>query len=70
MVGMEAYGINGVLLGRMESDGCIRKDGVMIFKIVDGMVYSMHEQCLGRYANGVGKHWGGMTIFSLWEDEM
>ncbi|MCO8164810.1 hypothetical protein NJC38_21975 [Pseudomonas sp. 21LCFQ010] len=69
LVGMNAYGTNGVHLGQMCSDRCIRKDGVVIFRIIDFKVYSMHSQCLGRYANGVGTHWGGAMIFSLLEGD-
>jgi hypothetical protein len=64
-VGWTAYGHNRAKLGRLDSDGCIRHQGAVVFRIVGDAIYSMHERYLGRLQRGIGSTERGELLFVL-----
>lgn len=52
-VGFCVYGQTNTRLGTMDSEGVIRSDRAVIFRVRDGAVYSMHESYMGRLVGGV-----------------
>lgn len=64
-VGWIAYGSNRVQLGRLDKDGCIRHHGVVVFRIKDDAIYSMHDRYLGRMMHSVGSTDKGELLFVL-----
>lgn len=62
---VEVYGQNDAKLGRMDSQGIVRWGETVIFRVVNGVIYSMHGGYLGRLLNGVGKTDRGQLIFTL-----
>lgn len=61
------YGQNDTMLGTMDSEGVIRSDRAVIFRVRDGAVYSMHESYLGKLIGGVCRAQRGELIFTLRE---
>lgn len=61
----EVFGQNNAKLGWMDSEGIIRSEGTVIFRVVNGAIYSMHGGYLGRLMDGVGKTDRGQLIFRL-----
>lgn len=61
------YGQNDTMLGTMDSEGVIRSDRAVIFRVRDGAVYSMHESYLGKLIGGVCRTQRGDLIFTLRE---
>jgi hypothetical protein len=61
----EVYGQNNARLGWMDSEGIIRSNETVIFRVVNGSIYSMHGGYLGRLLDGVGKTDRGQLIFRL-----
>ncbi len=59
------YGQNDTLLGTMDSEGVIRSDRAVIFRVRDGTVYSMHESYLGKLVDGVCCTPRGEVIFTV-----
>jgi hypothetical protein len=59
------YGQNDTLLGTMDSEGVIRSDRAVIFRVRDGAVYSMHESYLGKLVGGVCCTPRGEVIFTV-----
>lgn len=59
------YGENETLLGTMDSEGIIRSDRAVIFRVRDGAVYSMHESYLGKLVGGVCRTPRGEVIFTV-----
>lgn len=66
--GKKAYGQNDLCLGVLAADGCIRKDGVVVMRVVRDQIFSMHDQYLGHCIDGVGKSSNGSLLFVLRED--
>ncbi|EGH46333.1 MULTISPECIES: hypothetical protein [Pseudomonas syringae group] len=61
------YGQNNSRLGTMDSEGVIRSDQAVIFRVRDGAVYSMHESYLGKLVEGGCRTSRGELIFALRE---
>jgi hypothetical protein len=61
----EVYGQNNAKLGWMDGQGVVRSNEVVIFRVENGVIYSMHGSYLGRLMDGVGKTDRGQLIFSL-----
>lgn len=61
------YGQNDTMLGTMDSEGVIRSDRAVIFRVRDGAVYSMHDSYLGKLIGGVCRTQRGELIFTLRE---
>ncbi|PYD92329.1 hypothetical protein DNF23_12995 [Pseudomonas syringae pv. pisi] len=59
------YGQNNTRLGTMDSEGVVRSDRAVIFRVRDGAVYSMHESYLGKLVNGVCRTSRDELIFTL-----
>lgn len=59
------YGQNSTKLGTMDSEGVIRSDRALIFRVRDGAVYSVHESYLGKLVDGVCRTTRGELIFTL-----
>ncbi|MEQ4284488.1 hypothetical protein [Pseudomonas syringae] len=59
------YGQNNSRLGTMDSEGVIRTDRAVIFRVIDGAAYSMHESYLGKLVDGVCRTSRGELIFIL-----
>ncbi|SFO58988.1 hypothetical protein SAMN05444065_14115 [Pseudomonas syringae] len=59
------YGQNDTLLGTMDSEGVIRSDRAVIFRVRDGAVYSMHESYLGKLVGVVCRTPRGEVIFTV-----
>jgi hypothetical protein len=62
--GVEVFGQNNAKLGRMDGQGVVRCNGVVILRVVGSSIYSMHGGYLGRLTDGVGKTERGQLIFS------
>lgn len=61
------YGQNDTILGTMDSEGVIRSDRAVIFRVRDGAVYSMHDSYLGKLIGGVCRTQRGELILTLRE---
>jgi hypothetical protein len=61
----EVFGQNNVKLGWMDARGTVRSDGVIIFQLVAGRIYSMHGRYLGRLVDERGMTDRGELIFTL-----
>lgn len=64
----EVYRSDGVMIGLMDRYGCVfTKDvnGALLFKVREGKVYSLHDQFLGRFLDGVAKTDHGEVIFTV-----
>ncbi|MCI3943845.1 Prophage PssSM-02, Orf7 [Pseudomonas syringae] len=61
------YGQNNTRLGTMDSEGVIRSNRSIIFRVRAGDVYSMHESYLGKLVDGVCRTARGELIFTLRE---
>ncbi|KPW19750.1 hypothetical protein ALO83_102689 [Pseudomonas cannabina pv. alisalensis] len=59
------YGQNNSRLGTMDSEGVIRSDRAVIFRVRDCAVYSMHEGYLGKLVDGVCRTSRGELLFIL-----
>nr|WP_057435056.1 hypothetical protein [Pseudomonas syringae group genomosp. 3] len=59
------YGQHNTRLGTMDSEGVIRSDRAVIFRVRGGAVYSMHESYLGKLVGGVCRTPRGELIFTL-----
>lgn len=59
------YGPGHVLLGTMDSEGVVWSNQVVIFRIKQGLVYSMHECYLGKLVDGACRKNRGELIFTL-----
>ncbi|OBS33023.1 hypothetical protein A9K81_20400 [Pseudomonas syringae pv. syringae] len=64
-VRLRVYGQNDTVLGTMDSEGVIRSDRAVIFRVRHGAVYSMHESYLGKLVGGVCRTPRGELIFTL-----
>nr|WP_238418390.1 hypothetical protein [Pseudomonas cannabina] len=61
------YGQRNIRLGNMDSEGIIRSDRAVIFRVRRDAVYSMHENYLGKLIDGVCRTGRGELIFTLRE---
>lgn len=61
----EVYGPKNARLGRRAVDGNIWSGRILIFRIIDDRVYSMHEQYLGRLKYGMAMTDRGELIFTI-----
>ncbi|KPY07521.1 hypothetical protein ALO54_101605 [Pseudomonas syringae pv. philadelphi] len=61
------YGQHNIRLGNMDSEGVIRSDRAVIFRVRGDAVYSMHENYLGKLIDGVCRTGRGELIFTLRE---
>lgn len=60
----DVYGLNGYKIGRLDREGLIWSGGVIVMRVVEGRIYSMHRKYLGRLKDGVGKTDRGEVIFT------
>lgn len=61
----EVYGPYNAKLGLRCADGNIWSGRILIFRIIDDRVYSMHEQYLGRLKYGMAITDRGELIFMV-----
>lgn len=61
----DVHGANGHKIGVLDPHGVISNDGKLMLRITDGKVYSMHDQYLGVYEDGIGKTDQGHLIFTV-----
>ncbi len=51
----EVYGLNDYKIGRLDINGLIWSGDVIVMRVVEGRIYSMHQKYLGRFKDGIGK---------------
>lgn len=60
----EVYGLNNYKIGRLDRNGIIWSGDVIVMRVVESRIYSMHHKYLGRFKDGVGKTDRGELIFT------